>query len=382
MRSGTHRIRTPEATWDLIRPHFPAFGITRVADVTWLDDLGIPVSIAVRPLGQTLSSAQGKGLTQELSRVSAAMEAIEFWYAEREIAAVVTASAAMVQPGYDIQVLNQQMLSVLDEHVVLDWTPGRELGTGRECWIPTGYITVNSVMTSTWSPPLFRATTNGLASGNTVVEAVAHGLYEVIERDSIAASHALPLSRRPVLDLDTVDDPGCRWLIERYRAAGNHLEVFDVTSDIGVPCFEANAWSASLPLMFNGSGAHLDPAVALSRALTEAAQARLTAINGTRDDLAPTLYTVGHGRRVRERQAPVPPPGPRVAFARQTDLSGIEVDDDVSLVTELVDRRRSTRPIVVELSSAELPIAVVKVVVPGMDYEPGHRESRARREDR
>lgn len=75
--------------------------------------------------------------------------------------------------------------------------------------------------------------------------------------------------------------------------------MFDATTDVGVPCYEAHAWSSTLPIFFRGAGCHLDPVVALSRALTEAAQARLTTITGTRDDLHERLYTLQSGPPAR-----------------------------------------------------------------------------------
>ena len=85
--TGTHRVRPPEETYEAIRPLLRDFGITRLADVTGLDIIGIPVVMAVRPLGTTLSVAQGKGATLLLAKVSGAMEAIEFWHAENAVPA-------------------------------------------------------------------------------------------------------------------------------------------------------------------------------------------------------------------------------------------------------------------------------------------------------
>ena len=51
---GTHRVRRPEETWEIIRPRLRDFGITRISDVTGLDTFGIPVAMAARPLSWTL----------------------------------------------------------------------------------------------------------------------------------------------------------------------------------------------------------------------------------------------------------------------------------------------------------------------------------------
>ena len=65
-----------------LRPHFGLFGITRLADVTGLDHLGIPVAVCCRPNGRALSVSQGKGRTRAQAFASALMESIETWHAE------------------------------------------------------------------------------------------------------------------------------------------------------------------------------------------------------------------------------------------------------------------------------------------------------------
>ncbi len=81
-REGTHRVVPPETTWRRVRDLLPRAGITRVADVTRLDGLGIPTFQAVRPGSLNLSVSQGKGATAIAARVSAVMESLEMWHAE------------------------------------------------------------------------------------------------------------------------------------------------------------------------------------------------------------------------------------------------------------------------------------------------------------
>ncbi len=54
---GTHRVRSPAETCRIVEPHRRALGITRVANVTGLDRVGIPVALAVRPNARSLSVA-------------------------------------------------------------------------------------------------------------------------------------------------------------------------------------------------------------------------------------------------------------------------------------------------------------------------------------
>ena len=49
LRAGTHRTVSPTETLARMRPHLPAMGITRVANVTGLDHIGIQVFQACRP---------------------------------------------------------------------------------------------------------------------------------------------------------------------------------------------------------------------------------------------------------------------------------------------------------------------------------------------
>ena len=59
---GTHRVLPPEDTLAKIEPHLSAIGVTRCADVTDLDRIGIPVFCAIRPQGKMIQITNGKGL--------------------------------------------------------------------------------------------------------------------------------------------------------------------------------------------------------------------------------------------------------------------------------------------------------------------------------
>ncbi len=61
-RRGTHRVSSPDETRERIWPWLKPFGITRVANVTGLDCIGIPVVAVYRPNSRSLSVAQGKGV--------------------------------------------------------------------------------------------------------------------------------------------------------------------------------------------------------------------------------------------------------------------------------------------------------------------------------
>src|SRR5260370_41920527 len=91
-RAGTHRLVPPEETLDRIGRFFPAMGITRVADVTGLDTIGIPVVLVYRPNSRSLVVSQGKGLDLVAAKASGVMESVEAYMAERIVLPLVLGS--------------------------------------------------------------------------------------------------------------------------------------------------------------------------------------------------------------------------------------------------------------------------------------------------
>src|SRR5262249_42558185 len=77
---GTHRAAAPAETLRRFGPCMASVGITRLADITGLDAIGLPVFVAIRPTSRALSTAQGKGLDRDAAKASAMMESIESWH--------------------------------------------------------------------------------------------------------------------------------------------------------------------------------------------------------------------------------------------------------------------------------------------------------------
>ncbi|PYC80225.1 hypothetical protein C7C46_13120 [Streptomyces tateyamensis] len=371
--TGTQRTRAPERTWQLAQRQFERCGISRVADVTGLDVLGIPTWVAVRPLAATLSVSQGKGATHTAAKVSASMEAIELWYAENlpHAGPAVTAPAAELALPYDFAGLQRAAGSLLTEHTPLPWLPAEVIGQAATSWVPRPCVAISSLAAPDWSPPLLRVSSNGLASGNCVEEAALHALFELVERDSTADLRERPVDRRRHIEPHSVTDPGCAELIDRIDRAGAWLELVDNTRDPHFPCYVAYLWSPEDPTVYSGSGCHTDPAVALSRAITEAAQSRLTVINGTRDDVRGGLY---RGHRWDAAQ-PVTPPDTQGSWAqavRRIEPAGrAAVDTELLHCAELV-RARTGRPVLsVPLTAPGEELAVVRVIAPGLRFGVG-----------
>ncbi|MEZ4359679.1 MAG: YcaO-like family protein [Kofleriaceae bacterium] len=375
LTDGTHRARSLEATWRAFSPLAARVGLTRLADVTGLDTLGIPVVSAIRPMGRSLSTQQGKGTTLLAARVSALMESIETWHAEHLVNPVRHATAEALRRRAAIAPLARLPRAPGAPRGAklasrrLAWVEGFELVRARPIWVPREAVTLDCVLGR--RAPIFDLSSNGLASGNCLVEAIVHGLCEVIERDAEARWRRARGQRRLVLD--SVRDPTCAELIERFTRAGVRVVVWDLTSDVGVPVFgctiledpEQPAWRALG--VYQGYGCHLAPEIALARALTEAAQTRLTYIAGARDDFFPFDYERATDPELLRAiwYELAEDPGEPVLFDELPALASAELGDDLELLVARLGACGQRQVIVVDLSRAELGVPVVKVLVPG-----------------
>ena len=289
-RRGTHRTLDPRETLKRVTPHMPAMGITRIANVTGLDDIGIPVVMVCRPNSRSISVSQGKGADLDAAKASGLMEAIETWHAEHITLPLKLASFDELRDEHaliDVERLPHSVGSRYRSDLALLWIEGCNLFDDQPLWLPFELVHTDYRLSQPTGSGCFPGNTNGLASGNHLLEAAAHALYEVIERDALTLSRLAHPSRiKCSLDLASVDDPACIDLLARFDRAGLNVKVWDVTSDIGIACFECLLIGKSdddTEPEF-GSGCHAVREVALLRALTEAAQARTTYIAGSRDD--------------------------------------------------------------------------------------------------
>jgi ribosomal protein S12 methylthiotransferase accessory factor len=297
---GTVRARSAEETLARIKPRIPQFGITRVASVTGLDVLGVPVWMAVRPLARSLTVSQGKGISDTLAYISAVMESIEVHHAEHWDPAGPEVSLG--EAFRDDRFASPASLSLRSDAKVTEattatWVEGTDLVSGDKKYLPKELLDLDFRM-KRGRKPIFLSSSNGLASGNTRTEAIVHGLCEVIERDQsclwqIEQSLAGD-PRTRMVKLDTIEDPICRRQVELCRRANLDIWVWYCTYDIGVPVFActiADRGNATFyPQRASGYGCHPVATIALSRAITEAIQSRLTHISGVRDDVTWERY--------------------------------------------------------------------------------------------
>src|SRR5882724_9523185 len=264
------------------------FGITLIDEVTRWDRVGVPVVMIVRPEGRSLGAAQGKGLNLEAAVASGVMEAAEGWHAERDALPVRVASVVeLFTRGnvIDVRRLPRRRDSRLRDGLSIPWVEGVDLLRDSEpIWVPYALVHTDYSAPPQAGAGCFCASSNGLAAGNTADEALVHALAEVIERDALAIWHARGAAAKHETRVDsgTIDDPDCLDLLERFEAADMAVGIWDATSDVGVATMHAEIVERGerqppfFPQAISGDGCHPSRNIALTRALTEAAQSRLT----------------------------------------------------------------------------------------------------------
>jgi YcaO-like protein with predicted kinase domain len=390
-RNGTHRLVAPEQTLLRIEPLMRSMGITRVANITGLDVIGIPVVAVTRPNSRSIAVAQGKGLDLTAAKVSGLMESIENYHAEHIRAPLVLATwQEMRERGVclKLEAVPRVAGSALNRNSRMLWIEGHEIFQSAPVWVPFELVHTNYTLPLPSCSGAFMMSDSGVASGNDPLEATSHAICELVERDAMTLFQFADESTKAAcrVALDSVDDADCRSVLELYERADVQVAVWDVTSDVGIPSFactildrEAGQWRALGPA--SGSGAHPCREIALLRALTEAAQVRLTVIAGSRDDISMATYRRGQDRAaLADAAAALADTGAGRPFQDVPTHAGETLNDDVSWELSRLRAVGIEQVAVIDLSLPELGVSVVRVVIPGLEgmhdapgFTPGAR---------
>jgi len=376
--TGTHRLVSPEETVDRVTKLMPIIGATRIANVTGLDTIGIPVVTVCRPNSRSISVSQGKGLTLAAAKASALMESLELHHAERPRLLLRRSSIEemrVTDRSVDLSGLPRRTQEPLARNLALLWAEGLNLLAGdASTWVPFSLVNADWTLPVLPESHVFVASSNGLASGNHRLEAVSHAICELVERDATTLWYCGDARTRDAtrLSLATVDDACCRRVLEKFNRANVRVAVWDATTDIGIPSFmcmiDDAEWSQLRPVPpFGGEGCHPAREVALLRALTEAAQLRLMFISGSRDDLGHEEYRKRLDPEYsRQKAALMAGEGTR-SFSIVPTWSSPSFEDDVAWELERLRAVGITEAVVVDLTREELGVPVVRVVIPGLE---------------
>lgn len=377
-RRGTYRVVSPDKTLKRVAPHLSACGITRCTSVTHLDTVGIHVCCSMRPKSLTLQVSNGKGLTEPAAQASAIMEALEVYHAENPLAERLrrTCVEELQAEGEDLLLpseLNEFKGEYFTDRFRCDWIKGKDLFSSRSVWAPASAVYFGC-------RPALHTTSNGLASGNHLTEAILHALYELLERDAVSrlsVNGKLKIMEHcSIVDTSTVDAHELRDILDKVATAGIKVVLLWLKScAIKVPTFWALFLDRASPVTGTtlnvGWGTHIDLRVAAARAITEVAQSRLTFIHGAREDtqLKP-LY--------RDRKVSLSSPAyrffdeiePTAVWSSIKELETIPVTADLEKCLDrlLVELKRAghDRLVLFDLTQPDIGIPVVKILAPSL----------------
>lgn len=375
---GTHRVIAPEKTIENNENKLITAGITRIADITDLDRIGLPVFTAIRPTAEdgAISIYGGKGITKDHAKASAMMEGFERYSAEKQDddeTIIATVDEISTKGEYiDPKTLNLPQKYEKEDisQIPLEWNLATDIISNKDYYVPSNavfhpYTHDNDIQS------FFKSNTNGLASGNILEEAILHGMFEVIERDAWSIFE-LTHKNYSQINLDTIESELINNTIEKFESNGIKIKLMDFTADIKVPTIAASAddtVTKDAGLLTLGMGTHLDPEIAVLRALTEVAQSRATQINGAREDTVRADFAreAGYERMKRINKYYFRQEEDQVDFRDIENKSTTSINEDIEIVKNELIANDIKHILYTDLTRPELDISVVRVIIPEME---------------
>ncbi|WP_013320760.1 TOMM precursor leader peptide-binding protein [Gloeothece verrucosa] len=267
----------------------------------------------------------------------------------------------------------QKVPEPFDETRVIDWTPVWSLTYQDFKYLPTAYCYYGYPQSHPFD---CWADSNGCAAGNTIEEAILQGFMELVERDSVALWWYNRLSK-PQVDLESFNEPYFEHLKQYYKSLNRDLWVLDITSDLNIPCMAAisSRKDREVQDIILGYGAHFDPKIALSRALTEVNQilpnVRFFNDKGMTQypNFADVLAIKWWKTATLTNQSYLIP-NEQMMAKKSSDYLPLASDDlleNVKLCQQIVEKQ-GMELLVLDQTRADIGLRVAKVIVPGMRH--------------
>ena len=382
---GTHRVRDPKETIEINEGKLRTAGITRLTEITDLDRVKIPVFSAIRPTAQSggVSVYAGKGATVEQAKASAMMEGFERYSAERQ---KIDGERTFVDTYNNIKNGLSNVDNALDpkdlllpknygnenvENSRLEWIEAEDIISEESIYVPSNavfhpYIPTREVIPSPIA--IFKGNTNGLASGNIIEESVLHGIFEVVERDAWSIFELTKRNKKEI-NQDSIENDIINELLDKFHSQGINIKLMDLTADLKITTIAASADDTLLKdpaLLTLGVGTHLNPEVAVIRALTEVAQSRATQIHGTREDTirADFMRKSGYEHMKRMNKHYFQREEETIDLADIEDKSSHSIKKDIETSIEEVQNAGFNQVLYTDLTREEIGINVARVIIP------------------
>ena len=342
------------------------YTVTRASTIHGFVPEKVPVAIAYRPNAKILSQSGGKGITVTQALISALMESFECHSAE-EVDWESECSYVDLQ-GDKISPRNLAITTLdFSEYDTAKWVSFTEISRGGQYWAPFDAVSLDfRRMVSLHKRETYFMTSNGLASGSSWENAIMSGIYEVIERHSMTTNELSGTDRSRPINAKSIANEQILHLVKEIEAHGLEVRLYDNTLWQKFPTYKAIVCSPFR--QWTGFGTHLNPIVAALRAITEANQARVISISGTREDMNKDFYL----STTHVDAFPQSPESANDLFA-STINPNISFDDFI----ELVSLETQTRWFIYRYKQIDERVFVVRVIAEylhGYNY-PGYSSS-------
>ncbi len=376
----THRSKEPASTLELVERVRGVAGMDEIIEISGCDRTGIPAFMCdrIRPDGSRTTHT-GKGLTHTQARVSLMMEAVERYsseYRDEYFGSLVKGSYNSLRSGQNVLDPRELILSAYSEYnpdAEFFWARCFELISGTEILVPACEIYHPFALDGL---KVVNTHTNGLASGNTIEEAIFHGLCELIERDSWSIAQFNSEPGEAVVVENSPESEFLVRIVEMFEEAGIRVTAKNITSEIGVPVMAAFASDTLQPemMIMDGFGAHLDPRVAMARALLELAVTRSVFLKKYGcDGLRHSLYAAAAEEDNRFYC------DSEISLGEMAAQFSGDIREDVEIVLGKLRACGFEKVIAIDLSREDMGIPVVRVIVPGLEnfcFDKGRRGPR------
>jgi ribosomal protein S12 methylthiotransferase accessory factor len=341
----------------VIRPWMARWGITRLADVTGLDYLAIPLAAAIRPLGEP-ARLVAAGPTLASAATSAALATARLWHASCSVPGPVARGAcADFMTGYQVADLDLHPDCLVTRSTELDWVEARSLADGRVTVVPRDLVCLSPTPRRPWRPAFLTATTVGLGAGATRDEATLNALCSWAAHDAGAMLAHRGITA--VLDPRTIPDAWCARTVQQVADSGGQAMIAALPSRTGMPCWITALRGGNVATA--GIAARPDPVAALVAALCDAAAGRLATLAGSGG-----LVNSGYLALAGWDRRPLPW---RDLVAGMMGRPPGGIPAEVAAVTRLACAATGAAPLVVDLAG-DGGITVVKVLCP----DPARRQ--------
>lgn len=385
IKDGGCRVINPSETVARLEKWVsPILGIVqKLVKVDYFDDpvhvyqatypLKLPLCYPLEKLELTQRSAAGKGKSEIQAKASCLCESIERYCSihnlneERLISKYEDIKEDAIHPDLlqnfskrqykERDILNRSVFKFthvtkpFEEQNEISWFKVWSLSNNKYKWVPSSYC-------HSWPESKeaevesIKANSNGCAAGNTLEEAILQGVLELVERDQFALWWYSMLQVSEI-DTESFSDPYIQELKNCYRTLNREIRVLDITFDLEIPTFVAVSTINGSNLLI-GLGSHLDPKIALSRALSELNQG-LTLDKASLEIKGDACYLY---------------PKPNTPKKQLSDFKTQHTDDiakDILICQKKIEEQ-GLEMLALDLSHPEIDLKIAKVIVPGLRH--------------